>query len=467
MNKLKEKQERRSFLLGEMDGLFKKVEARGTDFTEKETEEYNSWDNEVDTIDNELPSLKKQEARQKEIALEKASSKEEARKVTEAATGKAPEAKVKNDHLKSDEARNAKFFRMVQGHVQGDSVTNEEGRKGLIEGGHYDDLLFKPNGERREGFNTLTDGKGGILVPTSISNEIMTIAQDFGVVPKYANSFGNILQSSVKVPQVLGRPSFTAVGQGQAISGSTFNLGGIELKAHKWGTIVDWTNEVDESVGSRLIPIINAQLGEAFAEAQDDVFFNADGTSTYNGVEGLAGLAGSNAAVQQTTAANGNVSFATLDAEDFLLPVRSVTPGARAGGIFVMHPNLLFTLMELQDTQGQYIYGAPSAVRPVATLWGYPVVTSEKFTYTDAVSTTMCAFFNPKYLAYATGRNLTFKMLDQGTITNSDSSSINLATTDAQALRVTGLFDLALSTVTRTTASTAQGAFATMRTAAS
>jgi len=168
--------------------------------------------------------------------------------------------------------------------------------------------------------------------------------------------------------------------------------------------------------------------------------------------------------VRTATADSDHDAFAELTADDFLKPQENVAPGARSGSYYVMHPNMIFNLRKLKDTAGKYIYGDPSDVAPVGSLWGYPIVTSEAFAYTDGATKTAVAFFNPKYVAFATGRSLTATRLTEATITNEDSTSINLATTDAQAIRLTFLFDLKLSTITRTTAGTAQGAFSVLRT---
>ena len=459
-DKLKEKREKRGELLEKMQNLFDSAEKEKRDFTADEHKEYNSWDEEIATLDEEIRSLEKMEARQKDIALEQERRKKELDKLKKEDRND-PTIEVTAKNLKTKEARDAKVFSMIQGKVIGDAELEKESRQALADAGFYDDIN---DSEKRAGFATNSDGKGGVFIPTVVSDEIITISQEFGVIPRRSLNLGNILQDDVKVPQVLSRPSFTAVNQGSAIAGSGFNLGGITLKARKWGTIIDWTNEVSESIGAKLMPIIYNQLGESFAEVQDQVFFIGDGTSTYHGIKGLEELTGSVNYVRTATAVSDHDSFAELDADDWLIPQQNVAPGARSGAIYVMHPNQKFNIMKLQDGQGQYIYGAPSNVNPVETLWGHPVEYSEAFQFTDGATKTAGAFFNPRYVAFATGRSMTFKLLDQASITNEDGNTVNLATTDAMALRVTGLFDLVMSSVTRTTAGTAQGAFSVLRT---
>jgi len=470
MDILKDKKEKRSGLLAEMQSLFDKVETEKRDFTKEEQERFDVLDKESIQLDAEILNLEKMEGRKAQIAIEERSKAEEAAKVAAANAGAAERsASVKTIDPTSKveiEKRNVNTFKMLRGVMSKNPALINEARKSLAEGGHYDDLINGANGEKR-GFDTLVDTNGAVLIPTSVSSQVMDIMQNYGVVPRLALNLGDISQNNVKIPQILGRPSFAAVSQGGAITGSGFNLGAIELKALKWGAILNWTNEVSDSVASRLMPIIMNKVAEGFAYAQDDAFFNGDGTSTYNGIRGLEGLTGTVDYVRTATAPSGNVSFATLDADDFLLPQQNVAPGTRSGSVYVMHPNLIFTLRKLKDGQGKYIYGDPSEMAPVGTLFGHKIELSEAFAITDAVTSSVCAFFNPGYLAYATGRNLSADQLAEGTIVDEDSVSINLATTDQKALRFTGLFDLVIGSVTRTTGSAAQGAFSVLRTAAS
>lgn len=457
MNRLKsalEEREEKRKRVAELAGL---TESRA--WTKEEREELKKLDSEVEGLSEEIELLQKAQSQQAERAKEAAEAEKRASEAT-----REPDVKVTGSNLKTDEARNAKLFKMIQGYINNDITTENEARKSLVEGGHYDDLLGKNKEERN--FSTLKDGKGGILIPTTVSSQIFNIEQEYGFIPQFTQSLGDIGKGEIKIPNVLSRPTWYAVNEGSSISGSGLNLGGISLKAHKWGTIIDWTNEVDEAVGSRLMPIIMKQIAEGLAEKKDDTFFNGDGTSSYNGIKGLEALAGTVNYVRTAVAATGNTSFATLDADDFLKVQENVTPGKRSGSVYVMHPDMIFTLMKLKDAQGAYIYGKPSEVAPMGTLWGRRILTSEAFAYADGVSKTVCAFVNPASIAYGNGRNLSAFQMNQGSVTNEDGNTVNLGTSDAQALRVTTLFDIKLDNNTRETAGTAKGAFSVLKTAA-
>jgi HK97 family phage major capsid protein len=462
MDKLKAKREERAGYLDGMQALLDAADTAKRDLSAEERTKFTDLSSKADALEAELKELEKIEEQRAKLAIEQEKRKAE---ILAANAGADPDVSVKAIDLNSKESkekRNVLTFQVLKAQMGKNPEKRFEAQKALAEMGYYDDAIG--GAEKRGGFNTLIDGDGAVLLPTSVTNEIMDIMQNYGVVPRLALNLGDISQNNVKVPQILGRPSFSAVSQGGAISGSGFGLGAIELKALKWGAIINWTNEVSDSVAARLMPIIMDKVAEGYAYVQDDAFFNGTGTSTYNGIKGLEGLTGTVNYVRTATAASGNNTFATLDADDFILPQLQVAPGARSGAVYVMHPNLIHTLRRLKTTAGDYIYGMPSESAPVGNLFGYRIETSEAFAFTDGATKTVCAFFNPRYLAYATGRNLTADQLVEGSIVDEDSNTINLATTDQKALRFTGLFDLVLSSVTRTTAGTAQGAFSVLRT---
>lgn len=469
MKKLRELRERRSVLLKNIKALVDKADKESRDFTEDEEGDFNAWDKEADEIKGEIEKLEAREKRIAELAQFEVEQRETEDKEEEKRTKIVPQINTKEERIKvenkrkaTEEARNVNTFKLIKGVMSSNPFAIDEARKELAEGGHYDDLLLKENGEKR-GFNTLVDEKGGILVPTSISDKIFDIMQDYGIIPRLALNFGNIAESEIKVPEILGRPSFTAVGQGQAISGSSFNLGAIALRALKWGAIINWTNEVSESVAAKLMPILMSKIAEGYAYAQDNAFFNGDGTSAFNGILGLDGMDAASPTtyphVRRTTAASGNTTFATLDAIDLNAAKYDLAPAVRGGGVYCFHPDFIQYLEQMQDGQGQFIYGKPSELMPVGSLWGRPIATSEAIPVTGTTGTTYGFFFNPGYVAYATGRTLSADRLREGTITDEGSNSVNLATTDQEALRFTGKFDIHTSKVTRTTGGTAKGAF--------
>lgn len=375
-----------------------------------------------------------------------------------------PETKavVKENRAASIEGRNYHVESMLCATILNDMDAVAIAQRALKEGGHYSDI------ELRDGYSTFKDSKGGIFIPTSISNEIFDMEQQFGVIPQYATNFG-INGERKKIPSIIGRPTFSAVNERSAISGSGTTFGGILLDTLKWGCIVDWTNEIGAAAGSKILPILMRKVAEAGAYLKDDSAFNADGTSSYHNLKGFITLAADSNVnyVRKTSADTGDATFATLDADDFLAVQFDVSPSVRERGVYVMHPDMKQHLLNLQDGQGQYIYGGPAKSGGIPTLWGRPLLFSEAFPITDGADKPAALYFDPSYFAYGTGQQMSVTRLTEATITDEDGSSINLATQDAQALRFLQYFDFQPSNLTTTTAGTAKGAFAVLYTAAS
>ena len=454
MNRLKQVREEivaKQKRLDEIEATCTKEE-RG--WTEAELEEVDQIEKDVDNLIKERSLLQKQSERKEQLAKEELERKGKEEKVEERG-----ETKVTSDNLKTKEARNYHVEEIFRGIVRKDDEMVRKARKQLAEGGHYDDLLK----ENRDGFSTLKDGKGGIFLPTALSNEIFDMEQNYGAIPQFSQNFG-ISSGRLKIPSILSRPAFSAVNEKSAISGSGMSFGGMILDPLKWGAIVDWTNEVGAEAGARLLPILQRKMAEASAYLKDNVFINGDGTSTYNNIKGLIGLVGGQDYVRKTVAAAGNVGFSTIDADDWLSVQFDLSPSARSGGIYITHPDQEEHLRKLKDGQGMYIYGGPSQNSPIPTLWGKRLFFTEAFPVTDGTDKPVAAFYNPGFAAYGTGANFSVTQLTEATITDEDGNSVNLATQDAQALRFTELFDIELSQVTITTAGTARGAFALLYT---
>ncbi|MFL5729227.1 MAG: phage major capsid protein, partial [Cytophagaceae bacterium] len=192
---LKAKKERRGEVFQKLDDILKTADKEKRNLTDKETQEYADLEKEMDGLDKEIDMLQRQEERRLKLAGDKPadSAKNIAEEIESRDAGKNAKIEVTAKNLKTEEARNAKIFKMIQGEITGNTEMVIEARKALVEGGHFDDLLIDPQtGEKRAGFSTLTDGKGSIFLPTSVSKTVIDIAQKYGVIPKLALNLGNI-----------------------------------------------------------------------------------------------------------------------------------------------------------------------------------------------------------------------------------------------------------------------------------
>jgi HK97 family phage major capsid protein len=401
-------------------------------------EEVTEWE----SLESEIRNL------EAELASRKANPVKEERKIEAVKST----ASVGASGMESKEARNIELFKVISAK---DDLQRNSALQNLKDGGHY---------EQRD-FQTLIDGKGGVFLPTAVSSEIFNLEKQYGVVPRLARSFGNILSGDLKVPSVLSKISFTGTQEGAAIAGTSFNLGGIELKAHKWAGITSWTNEIGDQAGAILIPLLQNQIAEGLAFVKDDTFLKGTGTGAYNGIKGLEALAGNVNYVRTATAASGNNSYATLDYDDFVIGTLQAAPAARRRGVFVFHPNLLPTLMLLKDVAGNYVFQPmKNADEGFSRLGGYPVYFTEAATFDSGSNKVYGYFFDPGMLAYADGRSLRVKELTEGNVKQSNGTEISLAQTDSSALRFTAMFDIKPSNAVVDDAGTTKGSFVVLKT---
>lgn len=311
----------------------------------------------------------------------------------------------------------------------------------LARGGHFGESVAVEATER-SAFSTLTSQEGQVFLPTAISNEIFNIEQKFGTVT------GNSMQLSIasgqlKIPNVTGNLQFFAIGEGTEMKARRFNFGGVTLDPNQWGCLVPWTLKIQREAGARLLPVVMQKIAEASAGIKDEAFLSGDGTSTYHNIKGLAQRA-TDGDIGVQTAASGNTSFATVDADDYLDIQKQLPAGIRKRGIYVLHPDREYDLRKLKDNDGQYIYGGPKGDNDVPRLWGRPVSYTEKAPNTDGTSVAVGYYYVPDYLAYGVGMNLAADTLTEATITDTDDSTeIKLGSQYSAALRVVEEFDLA------------------------
>lgn len=165
--------------------------------------------------------------------------------------------------------------------------------------------------------NAMTEGidsKGGFVVPEQFESMIIDLRNEYGVARQAARVVP-MSSDTLVVPVRTGGLTAYAVGEAGTITASDKTWGQKRLTAKKWGVLARYSSEVSEDAAISIADDLVSEIAYAFANKEDDCFFNGDGTSTYHGNVGIknALLAGS-----EITAATGNTSFSTLDDDDFL-----------------------------------------------------------------------------------------------------------------------------------------------------
>jgi len=281
-----------------------------------------------------------------------------------------------------------------------------------------------------------TDATGtpyaGYTVDTELSAEIRHLVTEYGVARREMTTLP-LSKHDYKANNLATDISVNWVDEASAIASSQLVLGQGTLSLNKLAVIVTLTSELLEDTEIDFVNFIGSRVAEGFAEAEDEAYFNGDGSSTYGSFTGLL----ENASVNEVTMTGS--TFASVTADDFIDMVDATPSGALANGKFYMNRTIMSYVRKLQDADGRYIYQAPSERGP-ATLWGYPVVLVEVMpTKTDTAAETPFVLFGDLRKACILGykaSGLSVEQFNAGIVRNvAANADINLITTDRKAIR--------------------------------
>lgn len=288
----------------------------------------------------------------------------------------------------------------------------------------------------------LTSAEGTPFLPTTVLNVIEDVMKIYGVARQLCTVVQNIV-GQVKVPRISGRLVAYAVSEAGTILARKANFGSNTLDPDKWGVIIPFTREMEIEVGAQLTAVIMTLAGEAFALAEDQTVFTADGTSTYHSLTGLL----ESGTVGEHVMASGSTSFSDTTFDDLIDMRTQVDPGARGmQSAYVFHPDMEDVFAKQQDGQGRYIFGDGRAFQPIDRIGGRRVRYTEALPSLsdDAVSTSFGTFGDYRFVTIGFQRDLTARLLTEGTILDpaDDTTPIRLGASDAMALRLVAAWDV-------------------------
>lgn len=159
---------------------------------------------------------------------------------------------------------------------------------------------------------------GGVLVTPEFSNEVIRLVEEHGVIPtafKRTPMGSESLFVRRRITGLTARP----LGESQAPTNSDIKYNSVELTAKPWGHGNVTPNSLIEDSPISMADELAIESSLAFAKAFDEAGFIGDGTSAYNGVEGVTiKIVKSDYSKSVVTAAAGHNTFGTLDIPDFV-----------------------------------------------------------------------------------------------------------------------------------------------------
>ena len=211
-----------------------------------------------------------------------------------------------------------------------------------------------------------------IPLPTEYAGQITELILDFGVARKELTVVP-IGKGTLKLPRMGARTAFGSIAQGIAFAEKNVGLGYSSLESHKVGGIVPYPREIDEQSFVAMGQFLAHYGAIEFARAEDTWVWLADGTATYESVQGIAYVANANGyslTLGATKTGTADVTLANLRALRKL-----VNPAALKNAKYHFHHtwesqlrNLRLISSNLVDTTVYTVEGGQ------AYLDGFPIV---------------------------------------------------------------------------------------------
>lgn len=284
-----------------------------------------------------------------------------------------------------------------------------------------------------------TDATGtpfaGYAVDSELSAEIRHLTTDYGVARREMSTL-TLSKNSLDANNLATDVTVYWVDEGAKVKSTEAVLGQESLDLKKLGAIVTLTSELIEDQEVDLFDFVASRVAEGFAQAEDEAFFDGDGSASNGSFTGILRAGG----VNTVTLASGDTAFSDINA-DKLLDMQDATPqGAHPNGKYYMNRTILSYVRKLKDNDGNYIYQNPGGDQP-ATIWNKPVVLVEAMPDKNASAADKgFVIFGDLRRGCILGNKGTIsaKRFDAGTVRNTaDDGDINLITTDREAVRWT------------------------------
>lgn len=218
-----------------------------------------------------------------------------------------------------------------------------------------------------EGVNSL----GGFSVPDEVSSAIIRNVETYGVAPTALQNF-TMASDTLSIPKRLTGVTGAWLGENTEFAYSDMTGTQVQLVAQKFGVATKVSNELFAD-GVGIADLIVTEHSLSVAKALDEAVFVGDGTSSFGGHHGVTvKIATAPYTASVVNAASGNVSFETLDKEDFLSMMAKCPRYALPGAKFYVSPAGYHAAMQRLDLgQG----GSVSVAQGFGlTFMGYPVV---------------------------------------------------------------------------------------------
>jgi len=183
------------------------------------------------------------------------------------------------------------------------------------------------------GINSL----GGVLVADEMSNEIIRLVEEYGLVP---SEFRRVTMNSdsMLMARRTGGLSARPIGENTAPATSDVTFDNVNLVAKLWGIDNRVPNSLLEDSVIDLADAMAVEVAQSFAEAYDNAGLIGDGSSSYHGVVGVATQINDGTHSAGVVTATSRTTFDALTLADFTNTVARLPLFARRNAKFYISP---------------------------------------------------------------------------------------------------------------------------------
>jgi len=279
--------------------------------------------------------------------------------------------------------------------------------------------------------------EGGFSVPEEFAAEINRIAEDFGLIRRFARRLP-MGSDTLNVPRLTSSVTVTVPGENVAGTPSDFVEANVQLLAKTVVGLNVMSNELLSDANISIVDFLVELFGEALAGFEDAQGLVGTG-APFTGILGDAG-------VTVFTMPATKTAFTDITLDDLRDNISKIKPLALNGASWTMHREIWSEIQKLKDNDAAYhISAANPVLNPgalggqigglvVGSIWGYPVWLSEKMPKLSdtAISTKFIAFGNYSHIWFGDRQQVTLDISNAATVGGNNAFEQNQS-----ALRVT------------------------------
>lgn len=206
------------------------------------------------------------------------------------------------------------------------------------------------------------DADGGYLVPDEYDTRLIDVLEEENIMRKLGTKITTSGEHKINIAAT--KPAAAWIEEGGALTFGDATFSQILMDAHKLHVAVKVTEELLYDNAFNLENYIITQFGKALANAEEDAFFNGDGTGKPLGL--FAEVGGGTVAKTVTS----------VKSDDVIDLVYALKRPYRKNAAFIINDKNLASLRKLKDNNQTYIWQPSYQAGEPDRLLGYPVYTS-------------------------------------------------------------------------------------------